>query len=185
MILLSEEQAIPDRKAMLLISSGALLALVLILMLGYFFYSAKEREAAGFDDNKAALSVISKPDELNHKKAQTMAREEIEKRLLMAKSPDTGAGVLKDAFDALCAKRGITVFSRRALPHSEEEDFFRVPVEFRFKAGLEELRSLFSDIRQAPVLMGVKSVRVSAPKDDKSPLDVVAIIESAYKSAGA
>jgi len=106
---------------------------------------------------------------------------EMEKGLLGAGNPAVGAALLQEAFKSFASKKGISVASERALPASENGGYRKVPVEFQFKANLEELKGLLDDVSASKTVMGVRSVRVKSPDSGAGRLDVSLVLEGAIR----
>ena len=106
---------------------------------------------------------------------------EMEKGLLGADNPAIGAALLQESFKSYTSRKGISVSSERALPSSGKGGYKRIPVEFQFKASLEELKGLMEDIKASPTVMGVRSVRVKSPERGSGRLDVSLVLEGAMR----
>lgn len=106
----------------------------------------------------------------------------MEKGLLDADHPSIGAALLQEAFKSYTVKKGIAVSSERALPFSERGGYRLVPVEFQFKANLEEFKGLLYDIKSSPLVMGVKSVRInSSGRGGPERFEVSLVLEGAIR----
>ena len=106
---------------------------------------------------------------------------EMEKGLLGASNPAVGAALLQEAFKSFASKKGIAVASERALPASGQGVYRKVPVEFQFKANLEELKGLLDDVSASKTVMGVRSVRVKSPERGAGRFDVSLVLEGAIR----
>lgn len=107
---------------------------------------------------------------------------DMEKGLLDADNPSIGAALLQEAFKSYTVKKGIAVSSERALPFSEKGGYRLVPVEFQFRANLEEFKGLLFDIKSSPLVMGVKSVRIkSSGRGGPERFDVSLVLEGAIR----
>ncbi|MBI2400274.1 MAG: hypothetical protein HYV23_04345 [Deltaproteobacteria bacterium] len=107
---------------------------------------------------------------------------EAEKRLIAGNKPDAGVAVLQEAFRACSARGGIVVASGRALPAVKQGSYLRIPMEFQFRADVQQLKELLSDMHSSPVLMGMKGVKIkSRGASDPGRLDVSMVVEGAMK----
>lgn len=136
---------------------------------------------------RAEAYMIDAPALLTSEQAEKTRRAaeeklwEMEKGLLGADNPAIGAALLQESFKSYTSRKGISVSSERALPSSEKGGYKRIPVEFQFKASLEDLKGLMEDIKASPTVMGVRSIRVKSPERGSGRLDVSLVLEGAMK----
>lgn len=157
---------------------------LLLIRAGYSYHVATMSEIeARVGDYEAAISMVGMEEELKKRKESGEKRlMELEKGLLKADKPSTGAAMLQEAFKALTVKKGITVASEKALPHSEQGIYVRVPVEFQLRAGLPQLKDLLYEMSGSAYIMGVKKIRIKkAGQGGPGALDVTLTVEGAYK----
>lgn len=174
-----------------LVPAFALIAVLiglLALRAGSNYHASVLEEISSKAERYSAFqSMLERADDLKRlKEADEQRARKLEDGLLGADKPSVGAAKLQEAFKSLASKRRITVTSERALPVVYADRYARVPVEFKFKAGLSDLTDLLYEIQASTVLMGVRSVSIKAAESGgPSVLDVTIVVEGAIrKQAG-
>ncbi|MBI1912592.1 MAG: hypothetical protein HYS21_11405 [Deltaproteobacteria bacterium] len=165
---------------------GALLIPLLVLLIlarsAYRYHmGAREEIMVKIEQYQAQYSMMAKGEDiLTAKKIAEERLLKMEKGLLDATKPSMAAAMLQETFKAFSSKKGITITSEKALNYSEKGRYIKIPVEFQFRAGLAELKDLLYDIKAAPVVMGVKEIRIKSPRQNEAGrLDVSLVIEGA------
>ncbi len=122
-------------------------------------------------------------EELLAEKKEELQR--LEEGLLVGRTPSLGAAHLQSAFREHSSRRGIRIGSERALGAVDMGRYAGIPVEFRFRAGISELKELLSDIDDSKVAMGVRSIRIRS-RGERAPgvLDVSLVVEGIMRKAG-
>ncbi len=170
------------RSFYLVVLSGSVIFLLIIAFGLRYHLGAQEEIALKAEQYAVFSSLISRKDDiLKRKEAAFEMIGSLEKGLLKAESPSMGAVMLEEAFKAFSARRGIKIVSEKALPPAEALAYIKVPVEFQLKAGTSGLKDLLLDIRSAPVLMGIRMMRIRSSGLSSSGLDVTLVIEGAIK----
>ncbi|MBE7414310.1 MAG: hypothetical protein HS130_03390 [Deltaproteobacteria bacterium] len=171
-------------------SAVYLLAATLIAFLAagsvYEYYSGMKEEARRKGGELVVWAdLVGQADELEElveKKRDEL--QELEEGLLPGRTPSLGAAHLQGAFRDYSARSGIRITSERALKSVDRGRYVGVPVEFRFRAGISELKELLSDMKGSGPAMGVRSVRIRS-RGEREPgrLDVTLVVEGVIRKA--
>lgn len=170
------------RRAIVPVAAAAAIAAATAAVYAYHSAASEEMEAKmelyrSYADSAEAESVV-----YAKKQARDASVKELEAGLLDAARPSAGAALLQEAFKGLASKSGVTVTSGKVLPHAVAGRYVKVPVEFQFRAGLKELKELLQSMDGAPVLMGVRAIRIKSPEGAGSGrLDVTLQVEGAIR----
>lgn len=165
----------------------ALLMGLLLFRWGYRRHMAAIDEIAVLEDlYSSSVSMVERGGDVARLKAQSEARvKERENGLFRAVKPSVAAAELVESFKALSFRRGIVIASQRGLPVSDKAGYTAVPVEFQFKTGLTQLKSLLYEIQSSPALLGVRELKIKVPEqNDNGRLDVRLVVEGAIKKGG-
>lgn len=175
--------AASPRHFRMVIASMALGA-ILFGKLIYTFHASAAQEAELKKEELAAYSMLTaRLGELQKLKANGEIKlVEAEKRLIPGKKSDAGVAVLQEAFRACSGRNGILVASGRALPAVKQGSYLKIPMEFQFRADVQQLKELLSDMQSSQILMGMKGVKIkSRGASDPGRLDVSMVVEGAMK----
>lgn len=153
----------------------------------YEYYSGLKEEAELMSGELVIWAdLVNRADELEELVDQRKGElENLENGLLAGSTPPLGAAHLQSEFRDYSAKSGIKIISERALKAVDRGRYAGVPVEFRFRAGISELKELLSEIKGSPVVMGVRSVRIrSMGEREPGKLDISLVVEGIIRKAG-
>lgn len=165
----------------------AVLAALLSWRAGHNYHMAALEEMSSRAEQYSSIrSMNDRSDELKAMDGSYTERlRALERGLIDADRPATGAARLQEAFSALASKRGVDLVSQRALAAIPADHYVKVPVEFRIKTNLAELKELLFELRSSPVLMGVSYMRVKAPEQGApAKLDVTMVVVGAIRKTG-
>ncbi|MBW7956979.1 MAG: hypothetical protein H3C68_03720 [Deltaproteobacteria bacterium] len=149
----------------------------------YKYYSGMKEEARLRSGELVIWAdLVDRADELEElveKKRGELQR--LEEGLLPG-TTSLGAAHLQSAFRDYSARSGIRIISERALKYVDRGRYVGVPVEFRFRAGISELKELLSDMKGSRLAMGVRSVRIRS-RGEREPgrLDVSLVVEGVIR----
>lgn len=102
----------------------------------------------------------------------------LEKRTIKSDTFSTGAAYLQECFRKLAQKRGVLIESQRPLAPAQDGPYTKVAVEYRLIASVPQLKELLTDLRSAPVLIGVGALRIRS-QERTGKLDVELMVEGA------
>lgn len=174
-------------RAALYILSAAALSLMAAIW-AYEYYSVmKEKSALRSGELVIWTDLVDRAGELEELVARKKEElQMLEEGLLVGRTPSLGAAHLQSAFREYSSRSGIKIDSGRALKDVDRGRYIGVPVEFRFRAGVSELKELLSDIRGSRVAMGVRSISIKS-SGERAPgrLDVMLVVEGLMRKAGA
>jgi len=163
---------------------AALAALLLWRAAHSYHIAALEEMASKSEQYSSLRSMNNRSDELEAMDGSYAERlGALEAGLIDADRPATGAARLQEAFTALASKRRVDLVSQRALAAIPADYYVKVPVEFRIRTDLAELKELLFELRSSPVLMGVSYMRVKVPEQGAS-LDVTLVVVGAIRKTG-
>lgn len=170
------------RRALRLAILSGLFMAALAAVAGYRYHLGAQEEIESKKEQYSAFaSLATREDELTKgKEASLKTISALEKGLLNAETPAMGAVLMQEAFKTYSKNKGIRVASQRALPATGSGVYVKVPVEFQFKAGVQELKDLLLDIRSGPLLMGVRAIKIRSLNQGPG-LDVSLVVEGAIK----
>lgn len=128
-------------------------------------------------------SALASKDELEKiiKKAEGRLKA-FERGLLEAERPPIAAAKLQKAVKAIALKNGIPIVSERALLFAEDDDYLKIPVEFKLKADTKSLKDFLYEITASPLIMGVSEIKIRV--DDSKRLDILITIEGMMSKEG-
>ena len=149
-----------------------------------YHIAALEEMASKSEQYSSLRSMNNRSDELKALDGSYAERlRALEAGLIDADRPATGAAMLQEAFSALASKSGVEIVSQRPLAAIPTDYYVKVPVEFRFRADLAEIRELLYEMRTSAALMGVSYMRVKAPEQGAL-LDVTLVVVGAIRKTG-
>jgi len=161
-----------------------MLICVLIARAGYSYHMTLqedlERKVELYKLTSSMLAASSKIEkELSAKEGRVKM---LESGLLKEKKTPLGAARLQNEIEAISIKRGVMLFSSKALPVTESNAYINIPVEFRLKAELPKLTELLYDINSSSLILGVDVIQIRAI-DRKNPgrLDVTLLVKGMMK----
>lgn len=178
--------SISARRTIMLLILAALLLVAFALERGDDL-SALFGDKAGTKDLKQHKELIINMEnpsaQSGIRKANGKEENPLSKKILLAKKPEQAADELHNAFKAMADMHGISIISEKPLPTSVENGLVRVPMEFRFKAALEQVNGLVQDIQSSPIIVGVRNLRISAAAEDPGLLDIEMVVEAVIEDA--
>ncbi|WKZ32073.1 MAG: type II secretion system protein GspM [Thermodesulfobacteriota bacterium] len=163
--------------------AAALVAFLAAGSVSEYYSGMKEEARLKSGELVVWADLVDRADELEELvEKKTEELQKLEEGLLPGTTPSLGAAHLQGAFRDHSARSGIRISSERALKTVDRGRYVGVPVEFRFRAGISELKELLSDMKGSSPAMGVRSVRIRS-RGEREPgrLDVTLVVEGVIR----
>ena len=109
----------------------------------------------------------------------------MEKGLLKATNPSTGAAELQEAVKRIASRKRIQIRSENVLAFEKTSDYIKVPVQFQMDADMTQLTGLLYEIQSSPLLMSVRTININGRRrSGRGLLHVSLVVDGAIKRPG-